>query len=58
MKISKKKLSLLDLGSKASNFQVLNPDQLICTSDKNTTFEMEFTIDKGRGYVPARGKSY
>ena len=54
MKISKKEIITLklDLGSSLSNFQVLNPDQVICTTDKNTDFEMEFTIDKGRGYVP------
>jgi DNA-directed RNA polymerase subunit alpha len=36
-----------------SNFQVLNPEQLICELDKKVNFEMEFTISKGRGYVPA-----
>tara|TARA_B100000674_G_scaffold74457_1_gene51479 strand:+ start:1567 stop:2553 length:987 start_codon:yes stop_codon:yes gene_type:complete len=54
MKISKKEIiTAADLGSSLSNFQVLNPDQVICTTDKNTDFEMEFTIEKGRGYVPA-----
>ena len=54
MKISKKEIiTAADLGSSLSNFQVLNPDQIICTTDKNTDFEMEFTIEKGRGYVPA-----
>ena len=54
MKVSKKEtITAADLGSSLSNFQVLNPDQLICTTDKNTSFEMEFTVDKGRGYVPA-----
>ena len=42
-----------DIASSLSNFQVLNPDQLICELDKKVTFEMEFTISKGRGYVPA-----
>ena len=54
MKISKKQIiTAADLGASLSNFQVLNPDQVICTTDKNIDFEMEFTIDKGRGYVPA-----
>jgi len=54
MKISKKEIiTAADLGSSLSNFQVLNPDQVICTTNKNTDFEMEFTIEKGRGYVPA-----
>jgi len=42
-----------DIASSLSNFQVLNPDQLICELDKKVNFEMEFTISKGRGYVPA-----
>jgi len=31
--------------------EVLNPDQLICTLDKKTTFRAEIEISKGRGYV-------
>ena len=54
MKISKKSIiTAADLGSSLSNFQVLNPEQIICTTDKKMDFEMEFTIEKGRGYVPA-----
>jgi len=54
MKISKKEIiTAADLGSSLSNFQVLNPEQIICTTDKKIEFEMEFTIEKGRGYVPA-----
>ena len=41
-----------DVASSLSNFQVLNPEQLICELDKKVKFEMEFTISKGRGYVP------
>ena len=32
---------------------VLNPDLVIATVDKNTTFEMEMTVKKGRGFVRA-----
>ena len=54
MKISKKAIiTAADLGSSLSNFQVLNPELIICTTDKKMDFEMEFTIEKGRGYVPA-----
>ena len=42
-----------DIGNGLSNFQVLNPDELICEIDSNIDFSMEFTISKGRGYVPA-----
>ena len=42
-----------DIASSLSNFQVLNTDQVICEMNKSVTFEMEFTISKGRGSVPA-----
>ncbi len=42
-----------DLGGFTSAFQVLNPDHVICHLEKSVKFEMELTISKGRGYVPA-----
>jgi DNA-directed RNA polymerase subunit alpha len=36
-----------------SGFQVLNPDLVICNLDIKTTINMELSIEKGRGYVPA-----
>ena len=36
-----------------SGFQVLNPDLVICNLDKSVSFNLELTIEKGRGYVPA-----
>lgn len=42
-----------DIGSKLTNFKVLNPELLICSLDKNAAFQIELTINKGRGYVPA-----
>jgi DNA-directed RNA polymerase subunit alpha len=36
-----------------SGFQVLNPDLVICNMDKNVNLNMEISIEKGRGYVPA-----
>ena len=54
LKVSKSNsITAADIASSLSNFQVLNPEQLICNLDKNVNFEMEFTISKGRGYVPA-----
>ena len=53
---NKTKITASDLGSSLSSFQVLNPDLVICTIQKSVEFEMEFTIDKGRGYVPAEEK--
>lgn len=42
-----------DLANGLSSFQILNPDQLICELDSSVEFTMEFSINKGRGYVPA-----
>ena len=36
-----------------SGFQVFNPDMVICNMDSKVNFNMEITIEKGRGYVPA-----
>ena len=36
-----------------SGFQVLNPDLVICNLDKGVQLNIELTIEKGRGYVPA-----
>ena len=35
------------------NFEVLNPDLLICNLNEDVKFNMTFTIKKGRGYVRA-----
>jgi DNA-directed RNA polymerase subunit alpha len=54
LKVSKSEsLTAGDIASSLSNFQVLNTEQLICEMDKSVDFEMEFTVSKGRGYVPA-----
>jgi DNA-directed RNA polymerase subunit alpha len=42
-----------DLGKFISGFQVLNPDMVICHMEKSVKLNMEISIDKGRGYVPA-----
>jgi DNA-directed RNA polymerase subunit alpha len=42
-----------DLSAFLTNFQVLNPDLVICNMDASIKLELEFTIEKGRGYVPA-----
>jgi len=42
-----------DLGKYISAFQVLNPDLVICNMDSSVKLELELTIEKGRGYVPA-----
>ncbi|QEC54033.1 DNA-directed RNA polymerase subunit alpha [Anseongella ginsenosidimutans] len=42
-----------DIGKFSSNFTVLNPDLVICNMNKDVTLEVELTVSKGRGYVPA-----
>ena len=42
-----------DIGQYTSAFQVLNPDHIIATIDEGCEFQMELTVGKGRGYVPA-----
>ncbi len=36
-----------------TNFKVLNPDLVICRLNDDVKLQMELTIAKGRGYVPA-----
>ena len=49
----KDKITAGDFQKFISGFQVLNPDLVICNLDSKTTLNMELSIEKGRGYVPA-----
>ncbi|MBD5201580.1 MAG: DNA-directed RNA polymerase subunit alpha [Bacteroidales bacterium] len=42
-----------DLGKVLSGFEVLNPELVICNLDPDSSFQMEFTVNHGRGWVPA-----
>ncbi len=42
-----------DLGKFITGFQVLNPELVICHLEPKIKLDMQLTIDKGRGYVPA-----
>ncbi|MBN1768738.1 MAG: DNA-directed RNA polymerase subunit alpha, partial [Prolixibacteraceae bacterium] len=42
-----------DLNKFMSGFSVLNPDLVICEMEPSVKLQMEITIGKGRGYVPA-----
>ena len=43
-----------DIEKHTASFEVTNPDMVICNiSNKSTNIEMELTVGKGRGYVPA-----
>ncbi len=48
-----KQLTAGDLQKFISGFQVLNPDLVVCNMDESVQLNFEFTIEKGRGYVPA-----
>ena len=41
------------LNSVLSSFEVLNPDQVILRMEPDVKLQMELTINRGRGYVPA-----
>ncbi len=42
-----------DINKALTGFEVLNPDLVICHLDPTTGFQIDLTINKGRGYVPA-----
>ena len=42
-----------DIGKSLTGFEVLNPDLVICHLDSSASFQIDITINKGRGYVPA-----
>ena len=42
-----------DINKFLANFQVLNPELVICNLDPSVKLNVEITIGKGRGYVPA-----
>lgn len=41
------------IGEATPNFEVMNPELVICNMDETATIEIELYIGKGRGYVPA-----
>ena len=41
------------IGEGTHSFQIMNPGLLICTLDSSARMDVELTIGKGRGYVPA-----
>lgn len=49
----KEQITAGDFQKFISGFQVLNPDLVICNLDSKVNFNIELTIEKGRGYVSA-----
>ncbi len=50
---NQKQLTAGDFQNFISGFQVLNPELVICNMEKSVNLDIEFTIDKGRGFVLA-----
>jgi DNA-directed RNA polymerase subunit alpha len=42
-----------DIGRYTNSFTILNPELVICNMDPSINLELEITVAKGRGYVPA-----
>jgi len=42
-----------DIGRYTNDYSILNPELVICNMDPTVNLELELTISKGRGYVPA-----
>ncbi|MEI6880585.1 MAG: DNA-directed RNA polymerase subunit alpha [Bacteroidota bacterium] len=42
-----------DIAKHTNAFKILNPDMVICKMESSVHLEIELTVDKGRGYVPA-----
>ena len=49
----KNQITAGDFQKYISGFQVLNPELVICNLESKVNLNMEMTIEKGRGYVPA-----
>lgn len=49
----KKEFKAGDISASTDAFEILNPDHVICNMDESVKFEIELSIEKGRGYVAA-----
>ncbi|MHB9148273.1 MAG: DNA-directed RNA polymerase subunit alpha [Candidatus Amoebophilus sp.] len=50
---NKKILTAGDFAQATAAFEITNPELVICHIDESARFEIEVTVEKGRGYVPA-----
>lgn len=46
-----------DISKASSSYEVLNPEQEICTLSKKVKFSLELRVEKGRGYVSSEENS-
>lgn len=42
-----------DIANFTNAFEILNPELVVCNLDEKAELEIELTLEKGRGYVPA-----
>jgi DNA-directed RNA polymerase subunit alpha len=42
-----------DISKQLASFKVLNPDLVICKKDPGVKLQIELSVSKGRGYIPA-----
>lgn len=48
-----------DIGKYFTGFEVLNANHIVCEMDPTASFQIDITVSKGRGYLPAEeNKSY
>jgi len=52
-----KVLTAGDLAKFTADFEITNPELIICNIDQSARLELEITLEKGRGYVPADEKT-
>ncbi len=50
---NKTEFTAATIGEGLPSFEVMNPGLLICTMDASARLDIEITVGKGRGYVPA-----
>jgi len=50
---AQEQLKAADIQKFTSIFEILNPDLVICNLEKSVQFNIELTVEKGRGYVPS-----
>ena len=50
---NKTEFTAVMIGEATPYFEVMNPELLICTLDISAKLDIEITVNKGRGYVPA-----
>jgi DNA-directed RNA polymerase subunit alpha len=50
---NKTEFTAANISEATQSFEVMNPELVICTMDNSAKLDIELTIAKGRGYVPA-----